>query len=183
MRSLGCVSGLPARARLRNLAAGDYFLYVEGTRAGAYTVRVDATSPPTVPMDVSGNDTCASAAVIPPTGGLFRGSTVTAMHHYAPTSCGSSGSARDVAFTLTLPARRRVIASTVGSTFDTILYILGSACAGPDIACDDDGGGSGGASLIDRTLDPGTYYFILDAFSSTGAGEYTLEVLVQDPAT
>jgi hypothetical protein len=183
MRSLSCVSGLPPRARLRNLAAGDYFLFVEGTRAGAYTARVDATTPPTVAMPVSGNDTCATAAVIPPTGGLFTGSTATAMHQYAPTSCGSSGTARDVVFSLTLPTRQRVIASTVGSTFDTILYILGSACAGSDIACDDDGGGGGGASLIDRTLDPGTHFFVLDAFSSTGAGDYTLEVLVQDPAS
>ncbi|GAB4205629.1 MAG: hypothetical protein OHK0013_21670 [Sandaracinaceae bacterium] len=183
MRSLSCVSGLPARARLRDLPVGDYFLFVEGARAGAYTVRVDATTPPTVAMPVSGNDTCGTAAVIPPTGGLFTGSTAIAMHQYAPTSCGSSGAARDVVFSLTLPTRRRVVASTVGSTFDTILYILGSACAGSDLACDDDGGGGGGASLIDRTLDAGTYYLVLDAFSSTGGGDYTLEVLVQDPAS
>jgi hypothetical protein len=182
MRSLGCVSGLPARARLRNLAAGDYFVIVEGTRAGSYDLTVTATSPPTVAMPVTGNDTCGTAAVIPPTGGLFTGSTATAMHHYAPSSCGSSGTARDAVFSLTLPTRQRVTASTVGSTFDTVLYILGSACSGSDIACDDDGGGGGGASLIDRTLEAGTYYFVLDAFSTTGAGDYTLEVLVQDPA-
>lgn len=182
MRSLACVSGLPARGRLRNLAAGDYYVIVEGTRAGAYDLTVTATSPPTVAMPVSGNDTCGTAAVIPPTGGLFTGSTATAMHQYAPSSCGSSGTARDVVFSLTLPARQRVTASTVGSTFDTVLYILGSTCSGSDIACDDDGGGGGGASLIDRTLEAGTYYFVLDAFSTTGGGDYTLEVLVQDPA-
>jgi len=178
-RGLSCQSGLPARARVRDLPAGDYYVIVEGSRAGAYTLDVTATAPtPVVP--VTGNDTCATAAVIPPTGGLFSGSTATMMHHYAPVACGSSGTARDAVFSLTLPTRRRVVASTAGSTIDTVLYMLGASCS-PELACDDDGAGSSD-SLLDRTLDPGTYYFVVDAFSSATAGDYLFEVLVQDPA-
>ena len=102
------------------------------------------------------------------------------MHHYAPVACGSSGTARDAVFSLTLPTRQRVVASTAGSTIDTVLYMLGASCS-PELACDDDGAGSSD-SLLDRTLDPGTYYFVVDAFSSATAGDYLFEVLVQAPA-
>jgi hypothetical protein len=172
-----CSSGVPARARLRDLAAGDYFLVVEGTRAGAYTVDVTATSPPTPVVEVSDNDNCATAQTIPATGGLFRGSTATLMHDYTPVACGSSGTAKDAVFVLTLPTRQRVVASTAGSTMDTVMYMLGASCS-PELACDDDGAGSGD-SLLDRTLEAGTYYFVVDAFSSATAGEYFLEVLVE----
>lgn len=175
--SVLCSSGVPARARLRDLAAGDYFLVVEGTRAGAYTVDVTATSPPTPVVEVSDNDNCATAQTIPATGGLFHGSTATLMHDYTPVACGSSGTAKDAVFVLTLPTRQRVVASTAGSTMDTVMYMLGASCS-PELACDDDGAGSGD-SLLDRTLEAGTYYFVVDAFSSATAGEYFLEVLVE----
>jgi hypothetical protein len=172
-----CSSGVPARARLRDLAAGDYFLVVEGTRAGAYTIDVTATSPPTPVVEASDNDNCATAQTIPATGGLFHGSTATLMHDYTPVACGSSGTAKDAVFVLTLPTRQRIVASTAGSTMDTVLYMLGASCS-PELACDDDGAGSGD-SLLDRTLEAGTYYFVVDAFSSATAGEYFLEVLVE----
>jgi hypothetical protein len=60
---------------------------------------------------------------------------------------------------------------------DTVMYMLGASCS-PELACDDDGAGSGD-SLLDRTLEAGTYYFVVDAFSSATAGEYFLEVLVE----
>jgi hypothetical protein len=176
-RSLFCGSGLPARARLRDLAAGEYYLIVEGNRAGAYTVDITATSPPTPVVEVSDNDTCATARTIPATGGLFRGSTATLMHDYTPVGCGSSAAAKDAVFVLTLPTRQRVIASTAGSTIDTVMYMLGAPCS-PELACDDDGARSGD-SLLDRTLEAGTYYFVVDGFSSATAGEYFLEVLVE----
>ncbi|MBX7192661.1 MAG: hypothetical protein K1X94_11415 [Sandaracinaceae bacterium] len=177
MSSLFCSSGLPARARIRGLSAGDYYVYVEGTRAGAYTLDITATSPPASVLEVSGNENCATATVIPATGGLFHGSTVTLMHDYTPTTCGSSGTAKDAVFSLTLTSRQHVVASTAGSTIDTVMYMLGGSCS-PELACDDDGAGSGD-SLLDRTLEAGTYYFVVDAFSSATAGDYFLEVLVE----
>ena len=176
-RSILCSGGVPARLRVRDLAAGEYFLVVEGTRAGSYSLDVTATSPPASVIDVTGNDTCATAQVVPPTGGLFRGSTTSLLHDYSPSACGASGTAKDAVFSLTLPTRQRVVASTVGSTIDTVLYMLADSC-GPELACDDDGAGSGD-SLLDRTLEPGTYFFVVDAFSSATAGEYSLEVLVE----
>jgi hypothetical protein len=176
-RSLFCGSGVPARGRIRGLTPGTYYLIVEGTRAGSYTIDVAVTSPPVPVVDVTGNDSCGTAHDVPATGGLFRGSTATLLHDYAPVACGSSGTAKDAVFELSLTTRQRVIASTAGSTIDTVLYMLGSSCS-PELACDDDSAGSGD-SLLDRTLEPGTYFFVVDAFSSATAGEYFLEVLVE----
>lgn len=177
IQSLFCGSGTTARARVRNLPAGAYYVYVEGSRAGAYTLDVTATTPPTPFIDVSGNDNCATAHVVPPGGGLFRGSTALLLHNYTPVSCALTSAARDAVFQLDLTARQRVVASTAGSTIDTVLYMLGASCTS-ELACDDDGAGSGD-SLLDRTLEPGTYYFVVDAFSSTAAGEYFFEIQLE----
>ena len=177
-RALFCAGGAPARTRARGLAAGDYFVIVEATRAGGYSVQVDATSPPVIPTPVSGNDLCGTAAVIPETGGLFAGNSATALHDYTPI-CGASGMSKDVAFTLTLTSRRRVIASSAGTAYDSILSLHAGSCPN-EFGCDDDSAG-GGAGLLDRVLDPGTYFFVIDAYRATESGDYLLEVIVQDP--
>ena len=176
--ALFCAGGAPARTRARGLPAGDYFVIVEATRAGGYSVQVDATSPPVIPTPVTGNDLCGTAAVIPETGGLFSGNSATAMHDYTPT-CGASGMAKDVAFSLTLTTRRRVIASTSGTSYDSILSLHAGRCPN-EFGCDDDSAG-GGAGLLDRVLDPGAYFFVIDAYRATESGDYLVEVLVQDP--
>jgi len=176
--ALFCAGGVPARTRARGLAAGDYFVIVEATRAGGYSVQVSATSPPVLPTPVSGNDLCGTAAVIPETGGLFSGNSSTSLHDYTPI-CGASGMAKDVAFSLTLTTRRRVIASTAGTTYDSVLSVHAGSCPN-EFGCDDDSAG-GGAGLLDRLLDPGTYFYVIDAYRATESGDYLLEVIVQDP--
>jgi len=174
-----CVSGFPARARIRALAAGTYYVIVESPSGGGFSVRVDA-SPPSTPVAVTGNDTCLTPFTIPSTGGLFTGSTVGMINDYGA-SCGSGAASPDVAFSFTLPATKHVVATTDGSTYDTVLYFfMGSCASGTDIACDDDGAGSA-ASLIDRVFGPGSYYIVVDGFGSAAAGDYTLEVIVSDP--
>lgn len=178
---LACVSGFPALARLRGLAAGTYFVIVEAPTGTGFTVRVDAT-PPTVTVPVTGNENCATAFTIPATGGLFTGNTTGFINDYDMATCGSGGSSPDAAFQLTLTASKHVVATTDGSVFDTVLFVYSGVCtSGTDIACDDDGGSVGAASLIDRTFGPGTYFFIVDGFGSSSVGAYTLEVLVSDP--
>jgi hypothetical protein len=173
-----CAGGVPARNRARGLLPGDYYVIVEATRAGGYSVQVDATSPPVMPTMVSGNDTCGTAAVIPVTGGLFSGNSSTAMHEYTPT-CGASAMSKDVAFSITLTRRQRLIASTSGTAYDSILSLHSGSCPN-EFACDDDSAG-GGAGQIDRVLEPGTYFLVLDAYRATESGDYLLEVVVQDP--
>ena len=184
---LRCDAGGPLHTRIRGMAPGTYFLVVEAGRGGAYTATVTATSPPSVPTPVSGNDSCGGAFLIPMTGGLYSGSTVTSLNDYTTSTCGGMAGSPDATFRLDLTARSLVTATTDGSSFDTVLYYFSPSCPPPpfparggEIACDDDGG-TGATSLLSRTLDPGTYFFVVDGFGTGTAGDYIFEVLISPP--
>jgi hypothetical protein len=165
---------------LRNLPAGEHFVVVESFSGTGYELSLEV-SPPTVPTPVSGNDNCAGAYVIPPTGGVFTGSTAGALADYTTRTCGSNAGSPDVAFVLMLTERRRVIADTSGSSYDTVLHLhTGSCASGAEIACDDDGS-DGSASFLERVLEPGMHFFVVDGFGMSSAGDYVFEVQVLAP--
>jgi hypothetical protein len=177
---LRCVSGNPGRARVRNLAAGDYYAIVESFSGTGYELSLTVT-PPTVPVEVAGNDTCPGAYVVPPTGGVFTGTTTGLLPDYSTRTCGSMAGSPDAAFVLVLTERRRVTATTSGSSFDTVLHLHTGACAsGGEVACDDDGG-DGSTSFLERVLEPGTHFFVVDGFGASTAGDYVFEVDVAAP--
>jgi len=177
---LRCTSGNPSRARLRDLRRGTYYVIVESFRGTGFNITVDATTP-TMVTPVSGNGDCSTAYVVPPTGGLFTGTTLGETNDYETSLCGASARSPDVAFELTLTESKRVVANTDGSAFDTILHVHDAACASmAERYCDDDGG-DGSASLIDQTLTAGTWYFIVDGFGTSSEGDYTFEVQILDP--
>ena len=176
---LRCDSGSPATTRLRSLPAGDYYVVVESSRASGYTLQLDVSAPTPV-TDVSGNDTCETAVVVPPTGGFFRGSTAGLADDYGG-SCGGGATSPDAAFRVDLTSRKHLVARTDGSGFDTVLTLHRGSCgAATERACDDDGG-EGTSSLIDRVLDPGTWFVVVDGFGSGNAGDYLLEITLTDP--
>jgi hypothetical protein len=77
-----------------------------------------------------------------------------------------------------------VIASTDGSSFDTVLHVRTGDCGeGTQIACDDDSG-TGLQSRLELSLVAGTYYFIVDGYSSTRSGNYVFstDVVANDSA-
>lgn len=177
---LRCTSGSPSRARLRDLAPGTYYVITESFRGTSFNITVE-TAPPTVATDVTGNDNCATAHSIPATGGLFRGDTTALMNDLTTGSCGGGASSPDAVFQLDLTTSKRVVASTEGSAFDTVLHVHEAACAsGAERYCDDDGG-DGSTSLLDRTLGAGTWYFVVDGWGSSNAGSYLFEVSISDP--
>ncbi len=177
---LRCTSGNPSRARLRDLAPGTYYVIVESFRGTSFNITVDATAP-TMVTPVTGNDDCASAYTVPPTGGLFTGNTSGLMNDYETSLCGAMARAPDAAFSLTLTTPKRVVANTDGSSFDTVLHVHEPMCVSmSERYCDDDGG-DGSASLIDQMLTAGTWYFVVDGFGTASAGDYTFEVQVFDP--
>ncbi|NIS28973.1 MAG: hypothetical protein GWO04_02970 [Actinobacteria bacterium] len=177
---LRCTSGNPSRARLRDLAAGTYYVIVESFRGTGFNITVDATAPSMV-TPVSGNDDCDSAHVVPATGGLFTGSTMGGTNDYETTLCGAMARAPDAAFELTLTTDKRVVANTDGSAFDTVLHVHEPMCVSmSETYCDDDSG-DGSSSLIDQVLTAGTWYFVVDGFGTSAEGDYTFEVQVFDP--
>lgn len=177
---LRCVGGSPSRTVLRALEPGTYFVIVESFTARAFVITATAGPPITV-TDVTGNDTCATAAVVPATGGVFSGNTSTLANDYT-WSCGASGGSSDAIFRLDLATRRRVVANTDGSTYDTLLGLRREPCDGPggEVVCRDDGGFMM-PDTLDQTLDPGTWYLVVDGFGSAMSGPYLLDVMLMDP--
>jgi len=120
------------------------------------------------------NDDCTCPTDI--TGsGSFSGDTTAAADDFHG-GCGSTGG-RDVVFEMVITTRSSVTIDTNGSSFDTTLYIQSGSCGGPVVECDDDDG-SGLQSMITRTLDPGTYWVVVDGYSSSYYGAYTLNVSI-----
>lgn len=177
---LRCRSGAPSRMVLRDVLPGTYFVLVEASNPLSYEMLL-TVNPPTATVDVSGNDDCDSAYVVPETGGFFRGSTVTLLPDYETSICGAAATSKDAVFRLDLTRRANVIASTDGSSFDTVLHQHSGECrSGAELACDDDGG-EGSASRLERTLDVGRHFFIVDGWGGGSAGEYYLELQVSEP--
>ncbi|MEO0325030.1 MAG: hypothetical protein AAF447_18865 [Myxococcota bacterium] len=180
---LRCRSGNPSRSRVRNLLPGTYFVIVESfalVPSFEVTVLVEDPSDPT---PVLGNDACGGAVVVPATGGLFSGSTLGLLNDYETRSfCGSNARSPDAAFELTLTDRRRVIANTDGSAYDTVLHLHNTTCVTEaEFACNDNFGAGATWSFLDRTLNPGTYFFVVDGFGASASGDYLLEIEVLEP--
>ncbi len=75
------------------------------------------------------------------------------------------------------PGPATIDITTDGTTWDTILQLHeGPSCPGSELLCDDDGG-SGAASRINTSLSAGTYYVVVDEYSSYSYGSATDYIL------
>ncbi len=174
--------------RYPGLTAGTTYTVVGASNvsAGAVGARYYVV-PAATPAAVTGNDRCAAARVIPEAGGVFTGSTTGLTDDVTfPLACLCFGGHPDVVYTITLTARRRLVASTLGSALDTgVIVQQGAACPGAPVAnaCSNDAHGS--ASEVDVVLDPGTYYIVLKGCSGLGgmptSGTYALDVVTLPP--
>jgi hypothetical protein len=88
-------------------------------------------------------------------------------------SCGGEGEA-EIVFSWTAPADGLYEFSTLGSDFDTVLYLRDGSCEGAELACNDDAGGS--HSAVVRQLAAGqTVLVVIDTFGGA-ARNYALNV-------
>jgi hypothetical protein len=156
------------------LAPGTHYLFVDGygTDAGAFELEVSFDT-------MASNNTCDAPIDIAVDGTQTVTATLgesTGRNDYQGT-CGGSGVDHVYSFTTTECAD---LTATVAG-FDSVLY-LRSECSSvepaDELACNDDHElDELRGSLIEISdLPPGTYYLIVDAFSSTDAGEYNLTV-------
>jgi hypothetical protein len=180
---LTCGNATLAPRRVRNLDAGSYYLIVESPDAASFTLLVEAL-PRTVPLSVHGNETCGTAFVVPPEGGLFTGDTLTMLNTYEAATCGGGARSNDAVYSLTLASESRVEAS-LEATFDTVLYrftdtgALAESCVSDaESNCNDDGGQGSTDSLLSEVLGAGTYYYVVDGFNDNNEGAYLLEMTV-----
>jgi hypothetical protein len=175
---LSCSRALGNGGRIRNLAPGSYYLVLESPGAGNFTILAERL-PPSVPVPVTGNDTCGTATEIPVDGGLFSGNTLDTLDHYGAL-CGSGALGRDAVFRLNLTTRAEVSA-IVDAPFDSVLFRYADLGAGAatcvsqaEAACDDGGGTQ--SRLAAEILEPGAHYYVVDGVNSIDAGPYLFQV-------
>lgn len=178
---LACSQAQVSGGRVRDLPAGTYYLILESAAASNFSLRATAL-PRSVPVDVSGNDHCGSAAEIPEQGGLFAGDTLSLLNDFEA-RCGGGAISKDAVYRLTLTTRTEVTAK-VDATFDSVLYRYSAGSEGAascrsatESSCNDDNGqGSTDSALSGEILEPGDYYYVIDGFNTENAGRYTFEV-------
>ena len=184
--------GRESEVRLALAAGQAVFLTVDGygVRNGAWSL--NATLLPAVEaacfdgidedldgaLDCADSDCAASAGCVCVDGTLTSvapvgafGSTLGAVDDQAG-SCGG-GTAEDVVAQWTAPAAGLYTFDTVGSAYDTVLYVLDD-CGGAELACNDDSAGLQ-SSLQVNLLAGQSVRVVVDGFS-TNAGAYVLNI-------
>lgn len=112
------------------------------------------------------SESCATTeGVIALTSPITTGTTAMAANDYQPTCALSTGTGKDHTYRLDIPAVQSLALNVTG--FDTVTALLGSTCSGTALACSDP------PLMTVGALAAGTYYFVVDAYSS-GSGAYTL---------
>jgi hypothetical protein len=119
-----------------------------------------------------GRGTC-SAPIALTLGTPVRGNT-SQFENTMSGTCIRGGEAPETVYSFTLE-RRAQITAVLNSEYDGALYVLGT-CGEmrSEIACNDDAPTTA-RSEVSATLDPGTYYLVVDGFGSA-SGEYELMV-------
>ena len=148
------------------LATGQEVLVsVDGNNVGGfYNLSVSSAAAPVCP-------TATLGTTLPVT---VSGSTSSATNSFTP-SCSPSSTAPEHTWSFTAPTSKQYQIDTEGSSYDTVLHVLGGACSGSTLACDDDAG-SGNASLVSLFLNAGqTVTIVVDGFGG-GSGSYQLHV-------
>ncbi len=136
-----------------------------------------------VPLCIEKQNTCLTArTVFAQTSSSWTGDTTGQLSNFEG-SCG--GDAGEAVFVLTLNEPSRLHIDTIGSSFDTNLYVRAGNCSlGTELGCDDDGGGFAWSSALDfALLAPGTYYIFVDGLTvdpsfGVDEGPYVLNVEV-----
>jgi hypothetical protein len=128
----------------------------------------------------SGDVTCTSAAdaseacvsqegVTAITQAMTMGDTSNAFNDTKPACSSSTSTAPDRTYRLDLPAMASLDLNLTAS-FDSVTALYNSTCGGTAIACSDP------LNMSVTNLAAGTYYFVVDGWSSTYMGPYTINV-------
>jgi hypothetical protein len=124
---------------------------------------------------------CLSPKLIPGSG-TYTGDTT---GHVNETKGACGGDAGEAVFYFTLTDPSKVHLDSVGTSFDSTLYVRTGKCnSGKEIGCDDDSAGSMWAAALDFTiLYPGTYYVFLDGYTvdpqgGPNEGPFQLNVVI-----
>jgi hypothetical protein len=115
------------------------------------------------PICVLNQANCLSPKLIPGTG-TYTGDTT---GHINETKGSCGGDAGEAVFYFVLTDPSFVHVDSIGSSFDSTLYVRTGKCnTGKELGCDDDSGGVQWSAKLEFTiLYPGTYYVFLDGYT------------------
>jgi hypothetical protein len=103
------------------------------------------------------------------------GSTAGAPLGFISSGCGGGGP--DRTYRYTAPFTGTYVIDTVGSSFDTVLYVRAGNCNGGQLACNDDDPVDAPQSRVTVTRSAGQVIIIVvDGFSQADFGNYTLHI-------
>jgi hypothetical protein len=118
---------------------------------------------------------CTGAIAISGAGGRYTGFLQPSAH---TGSCGGAGSELRLTFTTTTV--QDVFIATHGAGLDTVLYVRECACAGTEVACNDDAHGMTTSALQLTSLPAGTYQLFVDT-EITSTAAISVDVYLSDP--
>jgi hypothetical protein len=161
--------------------AGTYFLAVDGATPGdlgRYSIEARL-------RDVSAQEfACKSAPALRP--GVMVSATTDAAGDKFTTSCGGredTQSNPDRVYRVDVAKRSHVAFTLTTPAWDGVL-VLRKACLDPvpatgassvEVRCNNDDNGDTHRARIDMTIDPGTYYVVVDGHATGNAGAFTLD--------
>ncbi|MCB9661826.1 MAG: PPC domain-containing protein [Sandaracinaceae bacterium] len=153
------------------LAPGTYHLVVDGMDPSSFgQADFDVQLEDLVAMERM----CRAATRIVP-GRTVNGTTVGEQDNFQA-SCAGNAASPDRVYQLRLTRRMTVRAHMTTTDFDGALHIRRDCPdASTEVACNDDFDGQR-QSLIETTLDAGTYFIVVDGFSRNNQGSYSLRV-------
>lgn len=168
----GARFGPPSIERVLN--AGSYVLVVDGldqNEFGDFEMDVEITSTRQFEQQ------CRQAPLLNPATPA-TGATSGADEFHA--SCAGGARSAENIYRLQL-RRRQLVRLSLEASYDAALYVRRTCLdESTEVACNDDSQDTR-HSLIETTLDAGTYYVFVDGFSSGSQGQYTLRVELRNP--
>jgi hypothetical protein len=153
-----------------NLQPGSYFLVIDGLtpdQFGAARVEMQVDDLQALAR------TCQQAPRLRP-GHTVTGDTSSSSDRFQA-SCASGARSADLVYQLVLTRRSHVRISS-NQQYDGALYLRRDCIdASTEVACNDDSPDNT-HSMIDTTLDRGTYYVFVDGFADRNQGSFTMDV-------
>ncbi len=153
------------------------FIAVSGYSAadtGAYTLMVWETPVTVVPASGS------CAAPVPIAAGSYAGETlISDPNNLSAAACFTGMSAPEAVYELSIAAKSdiRVQLAPDSPALDLGLYLRASPCAaGMELACAEDTGVGLSESMELKDAPPGTYYIVVDGYTSLDVGPYGMSV-------
>ncbi|MFI5298402.1 MAG: hypothetical protein ACHREM_09910 [Polyangiales bacterium] len=163
-------AGRPIEA---TLDPGSYYVVIKAKKADSFgRVKVGIRV-----RDLAGAAAACKSAPVITNGKSVSGSTRDKADNFSSPGCGGVATLQnsgDMTYQFTLKERSKVTLSLNSSTFSQAILSLRSDCSDPskgEIVCSNQYSKS-----INRDLDPGTYYVVVDGWQTKAEGDFTLDL-------